>query len=135
MDVNESIYIESKLKATRNVIRPRVCLVNDLPLLTSYAKTAEGAAHGGMDSFVFNAIGQAVKQMKQTSIDFYDSLTLSLIMPLSGTRLKNEIPHRGSQNLQMGNGKIRKVILHWVAVVLGLLFIIIVVLRLYCAGM
>jgi len=36
-----------------------------------------------MDWFVFNAFVEAVKQKKQTPIDVYDSLTMSVITPLS----------------------------------------------------
>ncbi len=36
-----------------------------------------------MDWFVFNGFIQAVKQKKQTPIDVYDSITMSVITPLS----------------------------------------------------
>jgi len=48
-----------------------------------YESKAEGAGHGGMDWFVFNAFVEAVKQGKQTPIDVYDSVTMSVITPLS----------------------------------------------------
>lgn len=47
-----------------------------------------GAAHGGMDWFVFNAFITAVKDKKQTPIDVYDSVTMSVITPLSTKSLK-----------------------------------------------
>jgi len=36
-----------------------------------------------MDWFVFNAFVESVKEKKQTPIDVYDSLTMSVITPLS----------------------------------------------------
>jgi hypothetical protein len=41
-----------------------------------------------MDWFVFNAFVQAVKQKRQTPIDVYDSVTMSVIAPLSNQSLK-----------------------------------------------
>jgi len=55
----------------------------DHPLWKKYEAKAEGAGHGGMDWFVFNGFIEAVKQGKQTPIDVYDSVTMSVITPLS----------------------------------------------------
>jgi hypothetical protein len=84
MDVNESIYIEGKSKNYDEWDKAQVWFDKyDHPLWKKYAQTAEGAGHGGMDWFVFNAFVEAVKQKKQTPIDVYDSLTMSVITPLS----------------------------------------------------
>ena len=55
----------------------------DHPLWKKYENDAEGAGHGGMDWFVFNAFVEAVKKKGQTPIDVYDSVTMSVITPLS----------------------------------------------------
>ncbi len=60
----------------------------DHPLWVKYEKQAEGAGHGGMDWFVFNAFVESVLQKKQTPIDVYDSVTMSAITPLSEKSLK-----------------------------------------------
>jgi len=84
MDVNESIYIEGKSQKHDQWDKAEVWLQKyDHPLWKKYANEAEGAGHGGMDWYVFNAFVQAVKQRKQTPIDIYDSLTMSVITPLS----------------------------------------------------
>jgi hypothetical protein len=84
MDVNESIYIEGKSQKHDEWDKAEIWLQKyDHPLWKKYASQAEGAGHGGMDWYVFNAFVQAVKQRKQTPIDIYDSLTMSVITPLS----------------------------------------------------
>ena len=84
MDVSESIYIEGKSKKYDEWDKASVWFEKyDHPLWKKYEHLAEGAGHGGMDWFVFNAFVQAVKQKKQTPIDIYDSLTMSVITPLS----------------------------------------------------
>ncbi|GAB3936785.1 Gfo/Idh/MocA family protein [Mucilaginibacter myungsuensis] len=84
MDVNKSVYIEGKSKKY-DVWDPAQEWFDkyDHPLWKKYAKEAEGAGHGGMDWYVFNAFITAVKQKKQTPIDVYDSVTMSVIAPLS----------------------------------------------------
>jgi hypothetical protein len=84
MDVNESIYIEGKSQKHDEWDKAELWFQKyDHPLWKKYASQAEGAGHGGMDWYVFNAFVQAVKQRKQTPIDIYDSLTMSVITPLS----------------------------------------------------
>jgi hypothetical protein len=84
MDVNESIYIEGKSKSYDEWDKAQVWFDKyDHPLWKKYEKLAEGAGHGGMDWFVFNAFVESVKQKVQTPIDVYDSLTMSVITPLS----------------------------------------------------
>lgn len=55
----------------------------DHPLWKKSAAKAEGAGHGGMDYFVFNAFIESVKRKVAPPIDVYDSMTLSVITPLS----------------------------------------------------
>ncbi|MDB5125211.1 MAG: nagA 2 [Mucilaginibacter sp.] len=84
MDVAKSVYIEHQSKKD-DVWDPVDDWFKkyDHPLWKKYADKAEGAGHGGMDWFVFNGFIQAVKQGKQTPIDVYDSVTMSVILPLS----------------------------------------------------
>jgi predicted dehydrogenase len=85
MDVAKSVYIDHKAKADDEWDPAQTWFDKyDHPLWKKYEKFAEGAGHGGMDWFVFNA----VKQKKQTPIDVYDSVTMSVITPLSTKSLK-----------------------------------------------
>ena len=89
MDVNKSVYINKKSKQDDVWDDEKEWLDKyDHPLWKKYAKEAEGAGHGGMDFFVFNGFIQAVKAKKQTPIDVYDSVTMSVIAPLSTESLK-----------------------------------------------
>jgi len=89
MDANQSIYIEGAEKNHHEWEKAEPWLTKyDHPLWKKYAADAAGAGHGGMDWFVFNAFVQAVKYKKQTPIDIYDSLTMSVITPLSEQSLK-----------------------------------------------
>ena len=84
MDVNNSIYIEGKSKQDDDWDKADEWLDKyDHPLWKKYNKYAEGAGHGGMDWFVFNAFVESVKRKVQTPIDVYDSVTMSVITPLS----------------------------------------------------
>ncbi|MDP9047376.1 MAG: gfo/Idh/MocA family oxidoreductase, partial [Bacteroidota bacterium] len=84
MDVAKSVYIEHQSKKD-DVWDPvdNWFKKYDHPLWKKYEAKAEGAGHGGMDWFVFNGFIQAVKQGTQTPIDVYDSVTMSVILPLS----------------------------------------------------
>ncbi len=88
MDVNKSIHIEGQTKAHAWESTEAWFKKYDHPLWQKYEKDATGAGHGGMDWFVFNAFIIAVKDKKQTPIDVYDSVTMSVIMPLSTKSLK-----------------------------------------------
>ena len=84
MDVNNSIYIEGKSKQDDDWDKADEWLDKyDHPLWKKYNKYAEGAGHGGMDWFVFNSFVESVKRKVQTPIDVYDSVTMSVITPLS----------------------------------------------------
>lgn len=83
MDVAESVHIEGQSKPhTWDPVQQWIDKY-DHPLWKKYASSAEGAGHGGMDWFVFNAFVQSVKQNKPAPIDVYDSVTMSIVFPLS----------------------------------------------------
>ncbi|MBC7615633.1 MAG: Gfo/Idh/MocA family oxidoreductase [Pedobacter sp.] len=88
MDVNKSIHIEGKSKPHAWDKADEWLKTYDHPLWKKYEAEAVGAGHGGMDWFVFNAFVLAVKGKKQTPIDVYDSVTMSVITPLSTKSLK-----------------------------------------------
>ncbi|AMQ01846.1 Twin-arginine translocation pathway signal protein [Pedobacter cryoconitis] len=84
MDVADSIYIEGESGTYDEWDKAKIWLDKyDHPLWKKHQHEADGAGHGGMDWFVFNAFVEAVKQRIQTPIDIYDSLTMSVITPLS----------------------------------------------------
>ncbi len=83
MDVAESIHIEGVSKPHKWDPINEWIAKYDHPLWEKYEKEAVGAGHGGMDWFVFNAFVQSIKQKRQTPIDVYDSVTMSVILPLS----------------------------------------------------
>lgn len=84
MDVSDSIYIEGESGTYDEWDKAKTWLDKyDHPLWKKHQHEADGAGHGGMDWFVFNAFVEAVKQRVQTPIDIYDSLTMSVITPLS----------------------------------------------------
>lgn len=84
MDVADAIYVEGKSASYDEWDKAKAWLDKyDHPLWKKYAHQADGAGHGGMDWFVFNAFVESVKQRRQTPIDVYDSLTMSVITPLS----------------------------------------------------
>lgn len=109
MDVNDSVYIEGKSAKYDQWDKASVWFDKyDHPLWKKYEKFAEGAGHGGMDWFVFNAFVQAVKQKKQTPIDIYDSLTMSVITPLSEKSLKEGNKPQEFPDFTKGQWKDRK---------------------------
>lgn len=89
MDVANAVYIEDQAKQNDEWDDAKEWLDKyDHPLWKKYGSDAAGAGHGGMDWFVFNAFVQSVKQRRQTPIDVYDSMTMSVILPLSEKSLK-----------------------------------------------
>lgn len=88
MDVNKSVHIEGVSKPHGWDKAEEWFKKYDHPLWKKYEDKAMGAGHGGMDWFVFNAFITAVKDKKQTPIDVYDSVTMSVITPLSTKSLK-----------------------------------------------
>ncbi|TDG35948.1 Gfo/Idh/MocA family oxidoreductase [Pedobacter changchengzhani] len=109
MDVNKSVYIEKKSK-NYDAWDPASEWFKkyDHPLWKKYEADAEGAGHGGMDWFVFNGFVQAVKQKKQTPIDVYDSVTMSVITPLSTKSLKEGNAPQAFPDFTKGKWKDRK---------------------------
>jgi predicted dehydrogenase len=109
MDVNKSVYIDHKSKKD-DVWDPAQEWFDkyDHPLWKKYEKDALGAGHGGMDWFVFNAFIQSVKQKKQTPIDVYDSVTMSVIMPLSAQSIKEGNKTLEFPDFTKGKWKTRK---------------------------
>lgn len=84
MDLNESVYINHKSQKDDEWDPSKKWFEQyDHPLWAKYANDAKGAGHGGMDYFVFNAFVEAVKRKGPTPIDVYDSVTMSVITPLS----------------------------------------------------
>jgi len=89
MDVAKSLYIDHQSKQNDEWESVDGWFKKyDHPLWKKYESNAEGAGHGGMDWFVFNAFVESVKQKKQTPIDVYDSVTMSAITPLSEKSIK-----------------------------------------------
>jgi Oxidoreductase family, NAD-binding Rossmann fold len=84
MDVAQSVYIENQSKKEDQWDLAKEWFAKyDHPLWKKYADMASSAGHGGMDWFVFNAFVEAVKKKGPTPIDVYDSVTMSVITPLS----------------------------------------------------
>lgn len=108
MDVAESVHIEGKSKPHSWDPAKEWFDKYDHPLWKRYAGSAEGAGHGGMDWFVFNAFVQAVKQKKQTPIDVYDSVTMSVILPLSAKSLSEGNSSQDIPDFTRGKWQTRK---------------------------
>jgi len=89
MDVAKSIYIESKGTDDKWDNANAWLEKYDHPLWKKYASKAQGAGHGGMDYFVFNAFVESIKRKVAPPIDVYDSMTLSVITPLSEKSIKD----------------------------------------------
>ena len=83
MDVNQSIHIEHRSPAHKWEDFAGYQAQYDHPAWRKYAKSAEGAGHGGMDFFVIHAFVEAVKAHAPMPIDIYDAVTWSAITPLS----------------------------------------------------
>ncbi|RZL19908.1 MAG: gfo/Idh/MocA family oxidoreductase, partial [Pedobacter sp.] len=109
MDVNDSVYIEGKSKSYDEWDKASEWFEKyDHPLWKKYEKVAEGAGHGGMDWFVFNGFVEAVKQKKQPPIDIYDSLTMSVITPLSEKSIAQGNAPQKFPDFTKGTWKTRK---------------------------
>ncbi len=109
MDVANAIYIEGKSEKDDVWDKADAWLQKyDHPLWKKNEHLAEGAGHGGMDWFVFNAFVEAVKQRKQTPIDIYDSLTMSVITPLSEKSIKEGNAPQEFPDFTRGKWKDRK---------------------------
>lgn len=83
MDVAKGVHIEGQSRPHQWDPVDQWVQEYDHPLWKKYANDASGAGHGGMDWFVFNAFVESVKQRRQTPIDVYDSMIMSVVFPLS----------------------------------------------------
>lgn len=108
MDVNKSVHIEGVSKPHTWDKAEDWFKKYDHPLWKKYENNAIGAGHGGMDWFVFNAFIIAVKDKKQTPIDVYDSVTMSVIAPLSTKSLKEGNKPQEFPDFTQGKWKERK---------------------------
>jgi len=111
MDVNNGLYIEGK-SAKGHAWDPADEWLKkyDHPLWAKYANDAAGAGHGGMDWFVFNAFVESVKEGRQTPIDVYDSVSMSVITPLSTISLAEGNKSVEIPDFTNGKWKERKVV-------------------------
>lgn len=109
MDVNKSVYIDHQSKHDDEWDSVDGWFKKyDHPLWKKNESKAEGAGHGGMDWFVFNGFVEAVKQGKQTPIDVYDSVTMSVITPLSEKSIANGNAPQQFPDFTKGKWKERK---------------------------
>lgn len=108
MDVNKSVHIEGASKPHSWDKAEDWFKKYDHPLWKKYESNALGAGHGGMDWFVFNAFVIAVRDKKQTPIDVYDSVTMSVITPLSTKSLKEGNKPQQFPDFTKGKWKDRK---------------------------
>jgi hypothetical protein len=109
MDVAKSVYIENKSKKNDEWDAIDDWFKKyDHPLWKKNEDKAEGAGHGGMDWFVFNGFVEAVKQQKQTPIDVYESVTMSVITPLSEKSIRDGNTPQEFPDFTMGKWKERK---------------------------
>jgi len=108
MDVNQSIYIDHVSKDDEWDPIKTWFEKYDHPLWKKYEKDAEGAGHGGMDWFVFNAFILSVKEKKTPPIDVYDSVTMSVIAPLSAKSIAEGNKQQEFPDFTKGKWQIRK---------------------------
>lgn len=109
MDVAKSVYIDHKSKNDDSWDPAEEWFSKyDHPLWKKYADDAAGAGHGGMDWFVFNAFVQSVKEKKQTPIDVYDSVTMSVINSLSAKSIQEGNRPQEFPDFTKGKWKERK---------------------------
>lgn len=83
MDVNKSIYVEGQSSPHRWEEAKPYLDKYDHPLWKRYEQLAEGAGHGGMDFFLFQAFVEGTKRNEAPPIDVYDAATWLSITPLS----------------------------------------------------
>ncbi|HEY0898725.1 MAG TPA: Gfo/Idh/MocA family oxidoreductase [Sphingobacteriaceae bacterium] len=108
-DLNKSIYIQHKSAKPHQWDAAKEWLDKyDHPLWKKYENLAMSAGHGGMDWFVFNGFIQAVKQKSQPPIDVYDSVTMSVILPLSEQSLKKGNAPQNFPDFTRGKWRDRK---------------------------
>jgi predicted dehydrogenase len=109
MDVNQSVYVEGQSKNNDQWDAAKDWFEKyDHPLWKKNQEKALGAGHGGMDWFVFNAFIEAVKKKVPTPIDVYDSVTMSVIFPLSEKSIAEGNAPQAFPDFTRGKWKTRK---------------------------
>lgn len=108
-DVANGIYVEGQSQQ-HDIWDPAQTWLDkyDHPLWKKHAAKAEGAGHGGMDYFVFNAFKEAVKQRRPVPIDVYDSVAMSVILPLSAKSIEEGNAPQEIPDFTRGQWKNRK---------------------------
>ncbi len=108
-DLNKSIYIQHKSAKAHQWDPAKEWLEKyDHPLWKKYESVALKAGHGGMDWFVFDGFVQAVKEKTAVPIDVYDSVTMSVILPLSEQSLKKGNAPQAFPDFTRGKWKERR---------------------------
>ncbi len=108
MDDAKSIHVEGVSKPHKYDPIEDWVAKYDHPLWKKYESKAEGAGHGGIDWFVLNAFVLAVKKKTQTPIDVYDSVTMSVLFPLSTQSLQEGNASKDIPDFTRGKWKNRK---------------------------
>ncbi len=87
---NSSIYIEDR-SPEPHIWEPdeKYLQEYDHPLWKRFEKQAAGSGHGGMDFFIVRAFIEAVKRDITPPLDVYDSVSMSVICPLSEQSIAN----------------------------------------------
>jgi len=90
MKDNKSIYIEGRSPESHRWEKDEPYLKEyDHPLWKRFEQQAAGSGHGGMDFFIVRAFVEALKDDKSPVIDVYDTVSMSVIVPLSEKSIKS----------------------------------------------
>ncbi|WP_029277320.1 Gfo/Idh/MocA family protein [Pedobacter borealis] len=108
MDLNQSIYIDHVSKDDEWEPAKAWFEKYDHPLWKKHEKDASEAGHGGVDWFVFNAFILSVKEKKTPPIDVYDSVTMSVIAPLSAKSIAEGNKPQEFPDFTKGQWQMRK---------------------------
>ena len=94
---NNSIYIEGTSPKSHRWESDEAYLKKyDHPLWKKFEDQAAGSGHGGMDFFIVRALVESLKRDVSPPIDVYDSVSMSVVSPLSEQSIKN-----GSASVQI----------------------------------
>ena len=90
MKDNKSIYIEGRSPESHRWEKDEPYLKEyDHPLWKRFEQQAAGSGHGGMDFFIIRAFVEALKDDQSPVIDVYDTVSMSVIVPLSEKSIKS----------------------------------------------
>ena len=90
MKDNKSIYIEGRSPESHRWEKDEPYLKEyDHPLWKRFEQQAAGSGHGGMDFFIVRAFVEALKDDQSPVIDVYDTVSMSVIVPLSEKSIKS----------------------------------------------